>query len=76
MSLLLTLVHFAEPDHEYADDNVFRVTSIQTEPMIQFLFLCESTKRTKKLILFPFKIQVFHLMGMPLPAKLLIEKLH
>ena len=72
MSLLLTLVHFAESDHEY----VFRVTSIQTEPMIQFLFLCESTKRTKKLILFPFKIQVFHLSGMRLPAKLLIEKFH
>ena len=30
----------------------------------------------KKLILFPFKIQVFHLSGMRLPAKFLIEKLH
>ena len=30
----------------------------------------------KKLILFPFKIQVFHLSGMRLPAKFLIENLH
>ena len=75
MSLLLTLVHFAESSHGYADDNVFRVTSTQTEPMIQFLF-CENTKRRKKTNSFPFKIQVFHLSGMRLPAKFLIENLH
>ena len=39
ISLLLILVHFAKSDHEYADSNVFQVTSIQIEPMIQYLFV-------------------------------------
>ena len=37
ISLLLTLMHFAKSDHEYADSNVFQVVSIQIEPMLQYL---------------------------------------
>ena len=41
-----------------------------------FFFFVRIQNEGKKLILFPFKIQVFHLSGMRLPAKFLSEKLH
>ena len=48
ISLLLTLMHFAKSDHEYADSNVFQVVSIQIEPMLQFFFVSLPNFRLSK----------------------------
>ena len=75
MSLLLTLVHFAESGHEYADGMFSESRPLKLNLWFNFFFV-RIQNEGKNLILFPFKIQVFHLSGMRLPAKFLIEKLH